>query len=44
MLGMEGELNWTQDPLRGMVISLDPIPPTISHSEFAWVLKLTKVN
>ncbi|EDL80778.1 fucosidase, alpha-L- 1, tissue, isoform CRA_b [Rattus norvegicus] len=44
MLGMEGELHWTQDPLEGVLITLPQLPPGTFPVESAWTLKLTKVN
>ncbi|XP_008846826.1 tissue alpha-L-fucosidase [Nannospalax galili] len=44
MLGIEGDLKWTQEPQEDLLISLPSLPPHALPVEFAWTIKLTDVK
>ncbi|XP_007933909.1 tissue alpha-L-fucosidase [Orycteropus afer afer] len=44
MLGLEGSLKWSKEPLQGLLISLPQLPPSAFPIPFAWTLKLTGVE
>ncbi|XP_077006959.1 tissue alpha-L-fucosidase [Tamandua tetradactyla] len=44
VLGIEGFLKWSSDPVQGLLISLPQLPPSALPVEFAWTIKLTEVK
>lgn len=44
MLGIQGDLKWSTDPDKGLLISLPQLPPSAVPAEFAWTIKLTGVK
>uniref|UniRef100_A0A2K5RFI0 Alpha-L-fucosidase n=1 Tax=Cebus imitator TaxID=2715852 RepID=A0A2K5RFI0_CEBIM len=44
MLGIQGDLKWSTDPDKGLLISLPQLPPSAIPVEFAWTVKLAGVK
>uniref|UniRef100_A0A2K5DRE8 Alpha-L-fucosidase n=1 Tax=Aotus nancymaae TaxID=37293 RepID=A0A2K5DRE8_AOTNA len=44
MLGIQGDLKWSTDPDKGLLISLPQLPPSAVPVEFAWTIKLAGVK
>uniref|UniRef100_A0A2K6U121 Alpha-L-fucosidase n=1 Tax=Saimiri boliviensis boliviensis TaxID=39432 RepID=A0A2K6U121_SAIBB len=44
MLGIQGDLKWSADPDKGLLVSLPQLPPSAVPVEFAWTIKLAGVK
>uniref|UniRef100_H0X0G7 Alpha-L-fucosidase n=1 Tax=Otolemur garnettii TaxID=30611 RepID=H0X0G7_OTOGA len=44
MLGIQEDLKWSTDPIKGLLINLPQLPPSALPVQFAWTVKLTGVK